>query len=117
MKQIFHHWMIDHERKQENTADAYAYSIDKISKYHSQMTGNLVDIYSMDNLEMILDIASDYKTTGRFAKYGYKGHGTIRNAIATYARFYNYMQKTSGGNPKNLVALSIRDLQKCTPMS
>lgn len=93
MEKKFYIWMINSENKTPNTAYAYKNSIKKISSYHSQNIDKYTDIYNINNLSILSDIANDYSQTGRFSSYGYKGHGTIRNAIATYVRFYeNYSQ-------------------------
>lgn len=91
--------MIHSENKKPNTAYAYKNSIKKISSYHSQKTGKYTDIYNIDNLSILSDIASDYSQTGRFATYGYEGNATIRNAIATYVRFYEHYSKNGITTP------------------
>ncbi len=80
--------MIDIEKKTHHTAYSYKNSIDKISSFHSQKTNTSIYIYSINDLSVLSDIAKNYSQTGRFASYGYEGNGTIRNAIATYVRFY-----------------------------
>ena len=98
MQQKFYDWMRHTEGKTHNTAYAYKNSINKISSYHSQKTGKFTDIYSIEDLSILSDIASDYSQTGRFATYGFEGNATIRNAIATYVRFYEHYSKNGNTN-------------------
>ncbi len=92
MRNKFENWMKSHEKKKQNTAYAYANSIEKISQHYSRKTGKRIDIYSIRDLNQIREISKQYSTSGRFSKYGYEGNGTIRNAIATYLRFYTFLQ-------------------------
>ena len=92
MRTQFENWMKSYEKKKQNTAYAYANSIDKISQHYFKQTGQKIDIYSLKEIKQIRDISGDYSTSGRFNKFGYEGNGTIRNAIATYLRFYTSLQ-------------------------
>jgi hypothetical protein len=88
MKDNFECWMKKKEAKTENTIYAYAYSIDKISRHYSENTGRNIDIYRENDINLLENISSDYASGGKFAQYGNGGNGTIRNAIATYLRFF-----------------------------
>ena len=87
MREKFEFWMKTKEGKKQNTAYAYANSIDKISRHYSKNTKNNIDIYREKNFSIIEKISADYSIRGRFAQFGNEGNGTIRNAIATYVRF------------------------------
>ncbi|MDX9805663.1 MAG: endonuclease NucS, partial [bacterium] len=88
MRNEFERWMRTVEGKQQNTAYQYALSIDKISKHYSETTGKETDIYSLNDLILLKKLSDEYSVNGKFSDFGYKGNGTIRNAIATYVRFY-----------------------------
>ena len=98
MQKQFYNWMRDTEGKTHNTAYSYKNSINKISSYHSQKSGKSTDIYNIEDLSILSDIANDYSQTGRFAAYGFEGNATIRNAIATYVRFYEHYSKNGNTN-------------------
>ena len=90
MKKKFYNWMQQIEGKAENTAHSYMNAINALSKHYSQNNGSEVHIYGIDDIGLLTDISNDYSTTGRFAKFGFGGNGTMRNAIATYVRFYEH---------------------------
>ncbi|WP_319574998.1 hypothetical protein [uncultured Desulfobacter sp.] len=90
MKQQFDSWMKVKEGKKPNTAYAYANSIDKISQHYSEQTGNKLNIYRENDINIIKKISYEYSTRGSYADFGNKGNGTIRNAIATYVRFIEH---------------------------
>ncbi len=83
------------EGKKQNTAYAYANSIDKISQHYSEQTGNAINIYREKDIGLIKNISGKYSTSGSYAEFGNKGNGTIRNAIATYLRFLEHTNKGS----------------------
>ena len=92
MKNKFEKWMRDVENKSQNTAYQYARSIDKISEHYSKSTGENLDIYNESDLILLGDIESQYGIGGKYYEFGNYGNGTIRNAIATYIRFLEYMK-------------------------
>lgn len=78
------------EGKTKKTAYSYMNAINGVSNHYSHSSSREINIYEVDDLGLLTDISDDYSTTGRFAKFGFGGNGTIRNAIATYVRFYKY---------------------------
>ena len=48
------------EGKKPNTAYAYANSIDKISQHYSEQTGNKLNIYRENDINIIKKISYDY---------------------------------------------------------
>ena len=91
MKQQFKSWMITKEGKKDGTAYAYANSIDKISQHYSELTMNKINVYREKDINLINKISSEYGTSGRYKEFGNKGNGTVRNAIAAYVRFLDYI--------------------------
>ena len=53
MKQQFDSWMRTTEGKKQNTAYAYANSIDKISQHYSEQTRNKINIYREKDINLI----------------------------------------------------------------
>jgi len=91
MKQQFKSWMRTKEDKKDTTAYMYANSIDKISQHYSEHTMNKINVYYEKDINLIKKISSEYGISGRYAEFGKKGNATIRNAIATYVRFLEYI--------------------------
>lgn len=96
MKQQFDSWMRIKEGKKQNTAYAYANSIENISQHYSEQTRNKINIYLEKDINLVKKISYEYGTSGRYAEFGNKGNGTIRNAIATYVRFLESINMGSG---------------------
>jgi hypothetical protein len=99
MKDEFEEWMI-RKGKASTTASQYKSSIDSISKHYSQQIKQSIDIYSVDDILLIKKLVKDYGKGGSYENIGQNGsgntgHGTVRNAIATYAKFFEF--KESGG--------------------
>ncbi|NMB26825.1 MAG: DUF1016 domain-containing protein [Tissierellia bacterium] len=92
MKNKFEKWMRDVENKSPNTAYQYARSIDRISEHYCENTGKSLDIYTESNLALLKNLEYEYGLSGRYCDFGNYGNGTIRNAIATYIRFLEYMK-------------------------
>lgn len=83
------------EGKKPNTAYAYANSINRISQHYSEQTNNKINIYREKDINLIRKISSEYTTSGKYAEFGNKGRGTIRNAIAAYVRFLEHINMGS----------------------
>jgi predicted nuclease of restriction endonuclease-like (RecB) superfamily len=95
MKEEFGKWMIRHEGKSSNTASQYKSAIDLISRHYSQQNKKSIDLYTINDILFIKGLVRDYGMGGRYQNIGQNGtgtngHGTVRNAIATYARFLEY---------------------------
>jgi len=88
MRKEFENWMILREGKSHNTAYQYAVSIDKVSKHYAEKTGKIIDLYRERNITLLKEISNMYGKQGIFSEFGNYGNGTIRNAIATYVRFF-----------------------------
>jgi hypothetical protein len=94
-KDEFENWMIKQEKKAPTTASQYAHSIDLISRHHSQQTNKPMDLYNITDTLVIKGFVKDYGIGGKYQDIGEngtgkKGHGTVRNAMAAYARFLDY---------------------------
>jgi predicted nuclease of restriction endonuclease-like (RecB) superfamily len=95
MKKEFEKWMVRREGKSPNTASQYKSSIDLISRHYSQQNKKSIDLYTINDILFIKSLVKDYGMGGRYQEIGQNGtgtngHGTVRNAIATYARFLEY---------------------------
>ena len=111
MKTEFTNWMVRFENKSQNTAYQYAQSIDKISRYHSEMTKEYYDLYTSTDLLKIKGIAVEYGIGGKYSDFGNYGNGTVRNAIATYVRF---LEKKNIGKEINKIDSDDIELMKET---
>jgi hypothetical protein len=80
MKENFEIWMKRKEKKTQNTAYAYANSIDNISIHYSKNTGRNIDIYREKDFSLLENISSDYASGGKFAQYG-NGGGCKSNLL------------------------------------
>jgi hypothetical protein len=105
----FENWMIRHEEKSQNTAYQYKMSIDKVSQHYSQLNDQRLDLYQTTDISIIKDIAKEYGIGGKYSDFGDTGHGTIRNAIATYARFLEY-KKLSNDSENEIMEGNIFEL-------
>jgi hypothetical protein len=87
MQEKFRNWLIITGRS-ENTAYSYATSINNISEHYSQQKKKDIDIYKINDINILNTINNDYSTSGQFSEFGYTGRGTRRNAIARYVEFF-----------------------------
>jgi predicted nuclease of restriction endonuclease-like (RecB) superfamily len=95
MKKEFEKWMVQRDGKSPNTASQYKSSIDLISRHYSQQNEKSINLYNINDILFIKGLVKDYGMGGRYQEIGKNGtgtngHGTVRNAIATYARFLEY---------------------------
>jgi hypothetical protein len=95
MKNEFENWMVRREGKSPNTAAQYKSSIDLISRHYSQQNNKSINLYTITDISFVNGLVEDYGIGGKYQKIGQdgtgnNGHGTVRNAIATYARFLEY---------------------------
>ncbi len=111
MKNKFEKWMKETENKLPSTAYQYALSINKISKHYSKNMDKNLDIYDETDLYLLKNIAKYYDLDGKYSDFGNQGNGTVRNALATYIRFLEFVeteQKLENFNENNLPG----DIQK-----
>ncbi len=87
MQEKFRNWLIATGRS-ENTAYSYATSINNISEHYSQQKKKDIDIYKINDINLLNIINNDYSIDGQFSEFGYTGRGTKRNAIARYVEFF-----------------------------
>ncbi len=88
MKEQFRKWMIGVENKKASTANSYVYAINRISSDYARNERNSIDIYKCFDTEILKTIRDLYSITGKYKDFGSIGNGTVRNAIATYVRFF-----------------------------
>jgi len=96
MKDVFEQWMI--ERYEKSTVNSYKSAFNTISNHYLQQTNERIDIYTINDITFIDGLVKDYGIGGKYQDIGNKGHGTVRAAIAAYARFLE--QKRLGYNPQ-----------------
>jgi len=87
-KKNFEEWMIN--RYETNTVKSYKSAISYISKHYSSMQTNInkrIDLYTINDTIFINGLVKEYGIGGKYQDIGDKGHGTVRCAIAAYARF------------------------------
>lgn len=117
MKDKFEKWMRKVNNYALGTVSSYSRSIDMLSDHLSKHKGEKINIYEISNYTLLVEIASLYSLVGRFATYGNIGHGTYRNAIAAYVRFYNYYYnateiekvKTEESNENSIASLTCQN--------
>jgi 5-methylcytosine-specific restriction protein A len=88
----FEKWMVDHDRKKPATASQYKSAVDSIARHYSGQIGDNIDLYTITDILFINGLVKDYGMKGKYREFGQNGggkngHGTVRNAIAAYARF------------------------------
>jgi len=103
LKNEFENWLVETDGKSSNTAQQYKSSINLISRHYSKHTNETIDLYNINDVSFIKDLAKDYGLDGKYKNFGQNGngahgHATVRNAIAAYARFIEY--KNSGYKSK-----------------
>lgn len=87
MRNTFQNWLINSENKKQSTAYSYALAINRLSKHYSDQTKTEINIYEIDNILKLEDIAEKYDITGIYSEYGNYGRGTNRAAIIALCRF------------------------------
>lgn len=107
MQEQFRKWLISIGRS-ENTAYSYATSINNISEHYSQQKKKDINIYKINDINILNTINSDYSLSGQFSEFGKRGRGTKRNAIARYVEFFtqniknNIFEKNDNTNVLNI---------------
>jgi hypothetical protein len=106
MKNEFEKWMVKKESKAKATASQYANAIELISRHYSQQTNERIYLYNNPDISFVRKLKHDYGTRGRYKYFGQNGtgnngHGTVRAAIAAYARFLEYRKEQDGNHSEN----------------
>jgi len=86
-KDRFKRWLLNEERKTENTSNSYSSSINKISKHLSGERNEKIEVYSVVDLSYLKTLVELYSTKGKYSEFGHKGNGTVRSAIKAFLRF------------------------------
>ncbi|GAA4803330.1 Swt1 family HEPN domain-containing protein [Litoribaculum gwangyangense] len=94
VEERFINWLVKEENKKINTAKAYALSINKISEHINKVTSLHTKIYLIKNAELLAKIVDLYQLKGEYAEIGNIGHGTYRNALKAYYRFFTKSPKS-----------------------
>jgi len=94
MQEKFKQWLLA-TGKSENTAYSYATSINNISEHYSQITNQKINIYNIQDINLLNAISAKYGQSGTYAEFGNKGKGTKRNAIARYVEYFAQSKTTS----------------------
>lgn len=85
----------DEPVKKENTRNAYATAIDKLSLHYNENENADIDIYAITNIQEVRKISELYNQEGQYSDFGYEHHGTYRAAINAFVRFLEFKQKTN----------------------
>jgi hypothetical protein len=99
----FKTWLEDDERKSSNTAYGYKIAINRLSKHYSRETGNQTNIYSIRNLNEIINIEREYVSGGRFSRFGEEASGANRAAISAYVRFFRTLDNNRNDFEENIL--------------
>ncbi|WP_396187587.1 hypothetical protein [Flavobacterium sp.] len=95
MKYKFEKWMHQVCKYAPVTVIAYSRSIDMLSEHLTQQKGKRINIFELDDKNLLKEIADLYSLKGKYSRFGDIGHGTYRNGIAAYVRFYNYFYSST----------------------
>jgi len=87
VKEIFENWLIDIERKSQQTAYNYKNAIIKINRHYKDNEKKQIDLYELKNPEQLKAYVDLYETTGKYSEFGNYGKGTNRAAIKSLYRF------------------------------
>lgn len=114
----FMNWLIEVENKSPTTSKTYSKTIHKISEHLSSVKKQKIDLYEIENGYLLKQFATLYALDGKYSKFGNTGHGTYRNAINAYDRYFSNSPKIHSihkklkTNRKNTVELSDFDFAK-----
>ncbi|PLX70356.1 MAG: hypothetical protein C0602_05975 [Denitrovibrio sp.] len=86
MEALFRQWM-EREGRVAGTVNNYARAITGISDHYNQNTNSAINVYSIDNINELEVIKSEYNQGGRFEEFGALQNGLYRAAINKYANF------------------------------
>lgn len=87
MKETFENWLIEIERKSQQTAYNYKTAIIKINRHYKDNENLEIDLYEIKNPEQLEKYVELYETTGKYSEFGNYGKGTNRAAIKSLYRF------------------------------
>ncbi len=87
METEFYNYLINIGRTQ-NTARGYKNAINRISQDYSQNINQQINIYQIQEQNIISEISQQYSQGGEYANAGNNGRGTWRSAIARYSEFF-----------------------------
>jgi hypothetical protein len=87
LQEEFYNYLINIGRT-HNTAYSYSNAINHISQNYAQNIGQEIDIYQIQEQNIISEIAQKYSLNGQYSDAGNTGNGTWRNAIARYSEFF-----------------------------
>jgi hypothetical protein len=115
MKDGFEKWMVKKEHKAETTASQYANAIELISRHYSQQTNERIDLYNNPDISFVRKLVRDYGTGGKYKDFGEngngeKGHGSVRAAIAAYARFLECRKEQEDNHGEDTEKPSNKDM-------
>ena len=117
MKGKFENWMSKVGQKsgkkyKPNTITTYSKAIEKLSEHYSQQKGTKVNIYKLDclnDVKELITINKAYSLSGKYSIIGETGHGTYRNAIATYVRFIESLNERNTLQKKEVKEVTISE--------
>jgi 5-methylcytosine-specific restriction protein A len=115
VKNKFEKWMVRVERKKLITASQYKSAVDSISRHYSEEIKKDIDLYTITDISFINDLVKEYGMGGKYKEFGQNGngtngHGTVRNAIAAYARFLEHEQGIDPPPPPGIGILKQGDI-------
>jgi hypothetical protein len=87
MKEIFEQWLIEIEKKSQQTAYNYKNAINKINRHFKENENLVVDLYELNSPQELTTYVELYESTGKYSEFGNYGKGTNRAAIKSLYRF------------------------------
>jgi hypothetical protein len=101
MRDTFQNWLINTENKKHSTAYSYALAINRLSKHYSEQLKTEINIYAIDNIQLLEKVANKYDIKGIYSEYGNYGNGTNRAAIIALCRFRGSTKEFQIGTKSN----------------
>ena len=92
LQEKFSQWMLNSEKKSQNTVNAYLSGVRQIQKHYNTVTMDCLDFFNCtkNDVSKITYIEKDYDAGGVYAEIGEAGKRTYINGLVTYIRFLNY---------------------------
>ena len=92
LQEEFSHWMLESEKKSQNTVNAYLSGVRQIQRHHNKTSDDRMDFFNCtkNDVTKISAIAKDYDAGGMYEEIGAAGKRAYINGLITYIRFLNY---------------------------
>lgn len=108
MRERFRKWLVN--RGNEGASKSYPGAVNRVSKHYAEKTGVPIDIYQLNDSDLVRAIADKYKQSGIYSSFGYEGNALFRNAIGRYAEFLSlYLSGNDFPTPDDSVSNGVEE--------